>query len=124
MYPVLGKCPVCGDTLSVARLHCRTCDSTLEGQFSLGRFYQLSPQQLAFVETFIRCEGKLTRLQAELGMSYPTARARLTEAIRALGYEVREEPEPVSDEERKTILGQLAAGELSSEAAVELLKGK
>ncbi len=124
MYPVLGKCPVCGDTLSVARLHCRTCDSTLEGQFSLGRFYQLSPQQLAFVETFIRCEGKLTRLQEELGMSYPTARARLTEAIRALGYEVREEPEPVSDEERKTILGQLAAGELSSEAAVELLKGK
>jgi hypothetical protein len=108
----------------VARLHCRTCDSTLEGQFSLGRFYQLSPQQLAFVETFIRCEGKLTRLQEELGMSYPTARARLTEAIRALGYEVREEPEPVSDEERKTILGQLAAGELSSEAAVELLKGK
>ena len=124
MYPVLGKCPVCGDTLSVARLHCRTCDSTLEGQFSLGRFYQLSPQQLAFVETFIRCEGKLTRLQEELGMSYPTARARLTEAVRALGYEVREEPEPVSDEERKTILGQLAAGELSSEAAVELLKGK
>ena len=123
MYPVLGKCPVCGDTLSVARLHCRTCDSTLEGQFSLGRFYQLSPQQLAFVETFIRCEGKLTRLQEQFGMSYPTARARLTEAIRALGYEVREEPEPVSDEERKTILGQLAAGELSSEAAVELLKG-
>jgi hypothetical protein len=79
---------------------------------------------LAFVETFIRCEGKLTRLQEELGMSYPTARARLTEAIRGLGYEVREEPEPVSDEERKTILGQLAAGELSSEAAVELLKGK
>lgn len=124
MYPVIGKCPVCGDTLSVARLHCRGCDSALEGQFSLGRFYQLSPQQLAFVETFIRCEGKLTRLQDELGMSYPTARLRLTEVIRALGYEVREEPEPVSSEERKSILEQLAAGELSSEQAVEALKTK
>ena len=86
MYPVVGKCPVCSDTLSVTRLHCRNCDSALEGQFTLGRFYQLSPQQLAFVETYIRCEGKLTRLQDELGMSYPTARGRLTDVIRALGY--------------------------------------
>jgi hypothetical protein len=124
MYPVVGKCPVCGDTLSVTRLHCRNCDSALEGQFSLGRFYQLSPQQLAFVETFIRCEGKLTRLQDELGMSYPTARARLTDVIRALGYEVREEEETITPEERKGILEQLAAGDITSESAVELLKGK
>jgi hypothetical protein len=123
MYPVLGKCPVCGDTLAVTRLHCRNCDSALEGQFSLGRFYQLSPEQLAFVETFIRCEGKLTRVQNELGMSYPTARARLTDVVRALGYEVREDSEPVSVQERKTILEQLASGEITSEAAVQLLKG-
>ncbi|MGD8624605.1 MAG: DUF2089 domain-containing protein [Anaerolineae bacterium] len=124
MFPVIGKCPVCGDSLSVSRLHCRTCDSALEGQFSLGRFYQLSPEQLSFVETFIRCEGKLTRVQDELSMSYPTARARLTEAIRALGYDVEEEAETVSPEERKSILAQLAAGEISSEQAVELLKAK
>ena len=124
MYPVVGKCPVCSDTLSVTRLHCRNCDSALEGQFSLGRFYQLTPQQLAFVETFIRCEGKLTRVQDELGMSYPTARSRLTDVIRGLGYEVREQPEPVSAEERKSILEQLAAGEISSEAAVEQLRSK
>jgi hypothetical protein len=96
----------------------------LEGQFSLGRFYQLSAAQLAFVETFIRCEGKLTRLQDELSISYPTARARLTEVIRALGYEVREEPPPVSAEERKSILEQLATGEITSEDAVTLLKAK
>jgi hypothetical protein len=124
MYPVIGKCPVCGDSMAVSRLHCRSCDSALEGQFSLGRFYQLSPQQLAFVETFIRCEGKLTRVQDELSMSYPTARARLTDVIRALGYEVREEAEPVSVEERKAILERLASGEISSENAVELLRGK
>jgi hypothetical protein len=122
MYPVIGKCPVCGDTMSVSRLHCRACDTALEGQFSLGRFYQLSPRQLAFVETFIRCEGKLTRVQDELGMSYPTARGRLSDVIQALGYEVHEEPE-VSPEERKTILERVAAGEITSEDAVGLLKG-
>lgn len=122
MYPVVGKCPVCGDTMAVTRLHCRGCDSALEGQFSLGRFYQLSPEQLAFVETFIRCEGKLTRLQDELGMSYPTARGRLTDVIRALGYEIREEAPPISAEKRKIILEQLAAGEITSEDAVQLLK--
>jgi hypothetical protein len=108
--------------LAVTRLHCRSCDSALEGQFSLGRFYQLSPEQLAFVETFIRCEGKLTRVQDELSMSYPTARGRLTDVIRALGYEVREEPPPISAGERKRVLEQLASGEISSEDAVDLLK--
>jgi hypothetical protein len=124
MYPVIGKCPVCGDHLHVTRLHCRNCDSSLEGQFTLGRFYRLPADQLAFIETFIRCEGKLTRVQDDLGISYPTARARLTEVIRALGYQVREEPAPISSEERQEILQRLATGELSSEEAVELLKGK
>ena len=124
MYPVVGSCPVCGDTLAVTRLHCKRCDSALEGQFSLGRFYQLPPDQLAFVETFIRCEGKLTRLQQDLGISYPTARSRLTAVIRALGYEVQDRADPVSVEERKAILERLAAGEISSEEAVELLKGQ
>ena len=127
MYPVVGKCPVCGDTLAATRLHCRNCDSTLEGQFSLGRFYQLSPQQLAFVETFIRCEGKLNRVQDELGISYPTVRGRLEDVIRALGYEVeRSEPESdiLSEDERRAILADLAAGRISSGDAMRMLQGE
>ena len=124
MYPVIGKCPICGDTLNVTRLHCRNCDSSVEGQFSLGRFYRLSPDQLAFVETFIRCEGKLNRVQDELSMSYPTARARLAGVIRALGYEVGDDEEAAPSGVRKTVLEKLAAGEINSEEAVGLLKGK
>jgi hypothetical protein len=124
MFPVIGRCPVCGDTLTVARLHCRSCDTSLDGQFSLGRFYRLSPEQLAFIETFIRCEGRLNRVQEEMAISYPTARGRLIEVIRALGYDVVEEPAPIPVEDRKVILEQLARGEISSQAAVELLKGK
>ena len=124
MYPVIGTCPVCGENLTVTRLYCRACDSAIEGHFTLGRFYQLAPEQMAFVETFIRCEGKLTRVQEELSMSYPTARARLTEVIQALGYEVSDSKPDISPEERRTILEQLASGEISSEEAVQQLQGE
>jgi hypothetical protein len=124
MYAVIGKCPVCGDALSVTRLYCRNCDSAVEGQFTLGRFYRLTPEQLAFVETFIRNEGKLTRVQEELGMSYPTARARLNSVIRALGYEVRDDEDSGPGEVRKAVLERLASGSITSQEAVELLKGK
>ena len=45
------------------------------------RSERLSPEQLAFAETFIRCEGKLNRMETEMGLSYPTLRARLNELI-------------------------------------------
>lgn len=124
MHLVLGTCPVCGETLAVTRLHCRACDTTIEGRFTLGAFDRLSPEQLAFAETFIRCEGKLNRMEKELDLSYPTLRARLNELIQAMGYEVgQEEAAGVSDEERRRILDDLAAGRISSQDAVKALQG-
>lgn len=122
MHPLISKCPVCGGELTVTRLHCRECDTALEGRFSPGRFSRLTAEQLDFVETFIRCEGKLTRVQDEIGVSYPTARARLMEVIRSLGYEV-EEAAGVTPEQRKAILADLAEGKITSEEAIELLQG-
>jgi len=122
MYQVIGNCPVCGDELTVTRLHCRSCDSAVEGHFNLGKFYRLTREQLHFVDTFIKCEGKITRAEEELGLSYPTVRNRLNDVIRALGYEARAEA-TVSAERRKAILEQVQAGEIAAEEAVELLKG-
>jgi hypothetical protein len=122
VYPLIGKCPVCGGELTVTRLHCRDCDTTLEGHFSPGWFSRLTADQLDFVETFICCEGKLTRVQEEMSVSYPTARTRLMKVIRALGYEVKEAV-GVTPEQRKTILADLAEGKITSEEAIELLQG-
>ena len=122
MYPVIGKCPVCGDDMIVTSLHCRNCDSALQGQFSLGRFYRLTPEQLHFAETFIRCEGKITKVEDELRLSYPAVRSRLNDVIRALGYEVPAEA-AIGTEQRKSILEQVQAGDITAEKAVELLKG-
>jgi hypothetical protein len=125
MNPVIGLCPICGENLAVTRLHCRNCDTSVEGQFALGRLYQLTSKQLQFVETFVRCEGKINRVEQEMGLSYPAVRARLTEVIRSLGYEVGEGEAPagVSEEERREILNQLSAGEIDADEAVQLLRG-
>ena len=124
MNPVVGLCPICHHNLEVTRLYCRNCDTVLEGHFTLGRLYYLNKEQLEFVETFIRCEGKITRVEQEMGMSYPAVRARLNDVIRALGYEVGEtEKETISEEARRSILADVAQGKLTAEEAVELLRG-
>mgnify|MGYP005835567779 FL=1 len=120
MNPVIGRCPICRDTLEVVRLYCGHCDTAIEGHFSLGRFYQLSPEQLQFVETLIRCEGKLNRVGEELNLSYPAVRSRLNEVIRALGYEVREEGVAIA-ERRRAVLQDLADGKLTPEEALQAL---
>jgi hypothetical protein len=124
MNPILGHCPVCHQELEVTRLYCRHCDTTLEGHFRLGRFYELAPEQLDFVQTFVRCQGKLNRVQEELRLSYPTVRNRLHDVIRALGFEVEEEEEvPVTVEMRQAVLTALASGEISAEEAARRLRG-
>ena len=81
MNPVIGQCPICANTLHVTRLNCRHCDTTIDGHFTLGRLYQLSPEQLEFVEIFMRCEGKINRVEQEIGLSYPAVRARLNDCL-------------------------------------------
>ncbi len=119
----LSCCPVCGEKLEVTRLHCHNCDTTLAGHFSLGRYLLVSEEQLAFAETFIRCEGKINRVEEELGISYPTVRSRLNDVIRALGYEVGEDTVP-GPEQRRQVLEQLAQGQITAEEALRLLRGK
>ena len=125
MNQVIGQCPICGDNLNVVQLHCRSCDTTLSGQFSLGRLFHLSPAQLQFVETFVRCEGKITRVEQEIGLSYPAVRARLNDVIRALGYEVGDSgtEDLLDEEERREILRRISEGELSADEGIEMLRG-
>lgn len=118
------KCPLCGGEITVTRIYCRDCDTTIEGRFEGGPFSQLTQEQLEFVETFIRHEGKITRMESVLGLSYPTIRNRLHEVIRALGYEPggTDEPGGLTDDERQRILEDLDKGLISAEKAMVLLQ--
>ena len=116
-------CPVCDDRLEVTRLHCRNCDTKIEGYFETGRMGRLTPDQVNFVETFVKCEGKLIRMEQELGLSYPTLRSRLNEVITQMGFEVGPAAPEISEAERHQILDDLANGEISSEEAMRMLEG-
>jgi hypothetical protein len=121
----LTRCPVCDNELVVTRLHCDACDTTIEGRFVGGPFSHLDNEQLNFIEVFIRCEGKINRMETELGLSYPTIRNRLHEVIRALGYEPGKDDSPdVSEERRIQILEELDAGKISAEDAMRILRGE
>jgi hypothetical protein len=61
-------------------------------------------------------------MEREVGLSYPTLRARLSEIIRQMGFVVGAEV-AVSDEERHRVLDELAAGKITSEEAMRALEG-
>lgn len=88
MNPLPGRCPVCSNPLSVTRLQCGNCGTGIDGQFGLGRLQALSPEQVQFVEVFMKCKGKIKDVEGELGISYPTVVSRLNDVVRAMGYEV------------------------------------
>jgi hypothetical protein len=123
MQPLPSKCPICGGEIIVTKIYCRECDSTIEGRFTTGSFENLTPEQLSFIETFVRCEGKITRMEDEIGLSYPTIRNRLHEVIRALGYEPgADEPVVMSDEQRRRILESLEKGDITYQEAMSMLR--
>ena len=126
---VLNRCPVCGEELTVTRLHCGACDTAIEGRFRLGRFGRLSNEQLAFVEVFLKNRGIIKDVEAELGLSYPTVRARLDEAVKAMGFAAGGEDglrprvsAAQAREQKRLILEELKAKRISAEEAARRLE--
>ncbi len=125
MKAALNSCPVCGESLVVDRYHCDNCDTSIQGRFENGAFPGLSAEQVQFVKTFVRCEGKITRMEAELSLSYPTIRSRLHDVIRAMGYEPgKEDSAELTVESRREVLDRLGAGSISAEDALRALRGE
>jgi len=127
--PLPARCPFCQGPLTVTRLHCDACDITIEGRFSAvlaSPLARLSEAQLRFVEAFLRAEGKFSRLERELGLSYPTLRNRLREILQTMGAAPAAGPVPPktpSSAERQRILDELEAGRISPAEAARRLRG-
>jgi hypothetical protein len=135
---VIATCPVCAGELAISRLHCRTCGTTLEGEFGVGRFGKLNREQMALLESFLRSRGNLKEMERALGISYPTVRARVEALVQALGLADGESgPELVDDgdageagaateadaaTQRRAILERLAKREIDAAAAAEALR--
>ncbi len=132
-HDVIATCPVCSGELSVARLHCRSCGTALEGEFSVGRFGRLDRDQMSLLESFLRSRGNLKEMERELGISYPTVRARVDALIRSLGLGdgaslPDDEPTPAPESadapaKRRAILERLARREIDADEAAAQLRG-
>lgn len=117
-----SDCPVCGDQLHVTRLGCTSCGSELAGVFSSCEFCALNPAEIETLRVFLASRGNLREVEKHLGVSYPTARLRLTQLLMRLGLSGAAEnggsaPKLTRDE----ILAQVAAGTLSPAEAQGLL---
>ncbi len=136
-HDVISTCPVCEHELSVTRLHCGECGTTLEGQFAVGRFGRLNRDQLALLESFLRSRGNLRDMERELGISYPTVRGRVEALVRALGLggSAADGDAPEVDAvgaataragsiaaERRRVLERLSRHEIPAEDAAALLR--
>lgn len=117
-----GKCPVCSHDLEAVRLQCTSCGTVVEGHFELSRFSRLDPEQLAFLELFLKARGNIKEVERELGLSYPTVRARLDALLAALGYAVEPERKAEVGRKRREILDALDAGKIGAGEALRLLK--
>ena len=130
-HDVISTCPVCSSELAVTRLHCRSCGTTLEGDFRVGRFGRLNRDQLTLLESFLRSRGNLREMERELGISYPTVRGRVEALVRALGFGPRADADDVDEaasepatslRTRTEILEALARHELSAEEAAAAIR--
>ena len=132
MRSVPNRCPICSHhEIVVSRIECPHCQSTVTGSFQLPRLNRLTSDQLLFVEIFMLHEGKINRVEQEMGLSYAAVRTRLEEVIQALGGQSPSEEQPPSlptaassdPGRRKEILARVSAGELSATEAAALLRG-
>jgi hypothetical protein len=119
-FPMVTTCPVCSQQLTITRLQCSHCHTTIENEFQLSKLASLAKEQLQFVEVFLTCRGNIKEVEKVLGISYPTVRGKLDEIIGALGYP----PAKKQYGNKKEIISLLEKGEISPEEAVKLLKNE
>lgn len=132
LYPAPRQDPVTGEPLVITRLEGPTTGIAIEGRFTFGSgssLDRLTPEHLAFAEVFLKNRGIIKDVEAELGISYPTVRARLDEVIRAMGYAPYADAPPPAEgatlspeEERRAILADVAAGRIPAREAAFYLR--
>lgn len=121
-YKAPSKCPVCGEKLSITKLSCHNCSTSIDGDFQPCEFCRLPEEDLEFAKVFIKCRGSIKDVERELGISYPTVRGKLDAVIKGLGFETSSKDEEMKKAEKNEILDRLSKGEITSKEAAEKIK--
>lgn len=127
MIKVLTQCPVCDGRLKAVKLQCGSCGTVIENSFDFPPLMQLSREHMEFAEVFLRCRGNIKDVEKELGISYPTVRAKLDQVIEGLSGG-RPAPKATQNQDgdstrREAILKMLESGDITPEEALKSLEG-
>ena len=123
MRKIIEKCPACQNDVIVTRIRCTRCACEVIGEFQPTIFNRLSPENLTFVETFVRLRGNVREVARELRVPYSTIRNHLDDVIAELGFATGThlEVEDLSAASQQEVLNRLESGEISVEDAAEEL---
>jgi hypothetical protein len=89
-------------------LKCTDCGLEVTTRYASNEFADLEPDQLHLLRIFVLCEGHIRDMEAALGVSYPTVKARLQALKGRLGL--------VGDSKDK---GDSAGSRTTTESVVE-----
>ena len=118
MSNIPSNCPSCQQKMVITQLSCTHCNTAIAGYYPLSPFAHLSEEDLHFLENFIRYRGNVKEMERELSQSYWTIRSKLDKLIGEMGLSA---PPQDLGEQRKLILQQLGAGEISVDEATQKL---
>jgi len=126
-YKAPGLCPVCSEKLAITKLSCPKCSTNIEGDFQPCEFCRLPNEELEFIKVFIKNRGNIKDVEKELGISYPTVRAKLDTVITSLGFVAHNQKEVdemkvIKEQKKNEILDQLTSGSITAKEATEAIK--
>jgi hypothetical protein len=114
----LAGCPFCQGDFAIKEVECQGCHAQIKGNFKTNRFHMFNPEDLFFIEIFLKNEGNIKLVEKDLGISYPTVKSRLKNIIKILGYQSDESPSA----RRVKILTDLSEGKLDVDSAMKQLR--
>jgi hypothetical protein len=91
---ILKNCPVCGEELTISKLKCISCDMEYSGNFQTSLISGLNDTETEFILLFLKNEGNISKMQNEIGRTYASIKAILSEINLKLGL-IKEKKESV-----------------------------
>lgn len=113
----LTNCPYCAGDFLIKEVECQGCKTQIKSNFKVNRFHMFKPEELYFIEVFLKNEGNIKLVEKDLGISYPTVKGRLKNIVNTLGYKAKSD----DSEDRLKVLKSLSDGEIDVKEAIKNL---
>jgi hypothetical protein len=121
-------CPACRGRLYPKLLACADCGLEVSTRYRGNEFAALADEHLHLLRVFVLCEGRIRDMEAVLGVSYPTVKARIAALRAALGLKAAADERPATGSAETAagsvseIIDRLTDGSLSYEAAMARIR--